>query len=72
MEKQLPNGWEYGLSNEIYETMDGTNYENIGIPPHHEIEYAKRGFYFIDGLRNDLAEGKGDTAVEKALELIKK
>lgn len=29
----LPNGWELGLSNQTYRTMDGTSYEVIGIPP---------------------------------------
>lgn len=31
--KQLPNGWELSLSNEIYETLDGQSFEGCGIPP---------------------------------------
>jgi hypothetical protein len=38
--KTLPNGWKYGLSNEIYESPEGINYENKGIPPDYEIDYS--------------------------------
>ena len=31
--KRLPNGWEVSLSNEIYETADGTCWEMLGVPP---------------------------------------
>lgn len=29
----LPNGWELGLSNQTYRTMDGSLYEGTGLPP---------------------------------------
>lgn len=32
--KQLPNGWEFTLSNEIFTSASGQNLENIGIAPH--------------------------------------
>lgn len=68
LDKQLPNGWSYGLSNEIYESMDGVNYENIGIPAHHHIEYNREsGYKFVSKLQDQ----KKDEAVEKVLELVK-
>lgn len=67
LEKTLPNGWEYGLSNEVYLSTDGDDYESKGIPPHHEIEYDERLFWFIYNFK-DLTNG--DTAIEKVLELI--
>ncbi len=30
---KLPNGWDLGLSNQTYLSMDGTLYEGVGIPP---------------------------------------
>jgi carboxyl-terminal processing protease len=33
LEKQLPNGWSVGLSNEVYVAVDGKLYEGRGIPP---------------------------------------
>lgn len=31
--RTLPNGWLFGLSNEVYADPDGTVYEIVGIPP---------------------------------------
>ncbi|NRA88246.1 MAG: S41 family peptidase [Rhizobiales bacterium] len=33
LDKPLPNGWELGLSNEIYRDVNGINWEGKGIPP---------------------------------------
>ncbi|AKU99167.1 hypothetical protein AKJ09_05831 [Labilithrix luteola] len=33
LERQLPNGWQFGLSNEEYRAADGRVYEAIGVPP---------------------------------------
>ena len=44
--KKLPNGWELGLSNEVYTACDGELYEGRGIPPHIEIPiYNPDNFY---------------------------
>ncbi|WP_420571756.1 S41 family peptidase [Kordia sp.] len=68
LEKQLPNGWSYGLSNEIYENMDGVNYENIGIPADYHIEYNREsGFELVSNLQDQ----EKDEAIEKVLELVK-
>jgi carboxyl-terminal processing protease len=33
LSRTLPNGWELGLSNEVYTLADGQVYEGVGIPP---------------------------------------
>lgn len=33
LNKRLPNGWSFSLSNEIYLAVDGKLYEGLGIPP---------------------------------------
>ncbi len=66
--KKLPNGWEYSLSNEIYESYQGMNYEAVGIPPHHAVRYDKRTYWFYREFY-DNETGK-DQAVERALQLI--
>ncbi|WP_298508492.1 S41 family peptidase [uncultured Kordia sp.] len=68
LDKKLPNGWNYGLSNEIYESIDGVNYENRGIPPHHRIEYNRESGYTMV---SKLQENAKDEAIEKVLELLK-
>ncbi len=35
--RTLPNGWQVGLSNEIYRTMDGEILEGLGVPPDVEL-----------------------------------
>lgn len=35
--RSLPNGWHFTLSNEVYETADGTVYEGHGITPDIEV-----------------------------------
>lgn len=68
LDKQLPNGWEYGLSNEIYESMDGVNYENKGIPAHHHIDYNRESGY---QMVHKMQKNDKDEAVEKVLSLLK-
>lgn len=69
LDKTLPNGWEFGLSNEVYLDMDGNNYEGKGIPPDIEIGYSRDTQEFlqqvIDGLQSE-----GDQAIEKAKALV--
>lgn len=66
LSKRLPNGWEYGLSNEIYENIDGINYEKNGIPADYTLNYSKDPESFYNNL---LAELKiEDKAIEKVIE----
>jgi len=71
LDKKLPNGWEYTLSNEIYEDMQGNDYESIGIPANYPIEYSKDKVTFFTELLEPLEAGKGDEAIELALRLFK-
>ncbi|MBD0777875.1 S41 family peptidase [Maribacter sp. ANRC-HE7] len=70
LDKELPNGWEYELSNEVYQDLKGRNYENIGISADYQIEYSKDKDEFLDQLSNDL-KGKKDSAIELAIQLEK-
>jgi C-terminal processing protease CtpA/Prc len=56
----LPNGWRFGLSNERFLAIDGTNYEGPGIPP----DISTPVF-----TPEELDAGR-DSAIEKALEVI--
>ena len=63
LEKRLPNGWNYGLSNEVYQSLDGNNYENIGVEPHHYIDYPKDEQEFYKKLM------EADKAIEKVIKI---
>jgi len=70
LDRMLPNGWEFGLSSEVYEDLNGNNFEGIGISPDIEIGYERDTQKFLqkvlDGIHSD-----GDEAIEKALALIR-
>lgn len=66
LEKVLPNGWEFTLSNEAYTTPDGVNYEAQGIPPNVSYEYPKDSEAFVKTFL-DLEEKDGDAAIEYIL-----
>ena len=42
LEKSLPNGWRFGLSNEVCFAHDGQVYEEVGIPPDVEVEVSSK------------------------------
>lgn len=67
LSKKLPNGWDYGLSNEIYTSNKGINYEKTGISADFRIEYAKDGQAFYKRILQDVKTG--DQAIETALKL---
>ena len=58
--RRLPNGWRFGLPNEIYRTADGTIFDLVGILPDIEVPV------FADA---DVAAGK-DPAMARALEIL--
>lgn len=70
LDKTLPNGWEFGLSSEVYLDLQGNNYEGKGISPDVEIGYPRNTQDFLRGVINDL-ENEGDKAVEKAIKLAR-
>lgn len=69
LHKKLPNGWTYGLSNMVYESMDGISYEEIGITPDYKLGYPVKSKDFYEYLYEDLKDG--DDAIEKVIELTK-
>tara|TARA_R110001606_G_scaffold314158_1_gene460817 strand:- start:439 stop:1866 length:1428 start_codon:yes stop_codon:yes gene_type:complete len=69
LHKKLPNGWTYGLSNMVYQSMDGISYEEIGITPDYKLDYPAKPKDFYEYLYADLKDG--DDAIEKVIELTK-
>jgi len=70
LDKVLPNGWEFGLSNEVYEDTKGTNYEGIGISADIEMNYIRNKQEFLAKIMDEL-KVNGDEAIEKALVMIR-
>ena len=51
--KNLPNGWEFSLSNEIYTDSNGNGYEIIGVPVNYEMNYPKNRIEFYNSFYKD-------------------
>jgi len=60
LEKVLPNGWDFTLSNEVFYDAEGINYEVIGVPPHESVT----AFSLCD------IEASKDSAIEKAIQML--
>ena len=58
--RNLPNGWHFGLPNEIFRTAQGTTFDGPGIPPDIIVPVFAA---------DDIAAGK-DPAIAKALEIL--
>jgi hypothetical protein len=58
--RKLPNGWSFGLPNEIYLTEDGRAFDGTGVPPDVEVPIFPT---------EDLTNGR-DSALNKAVELL--
>jgi hypothetical protein len=58
--RRLPNGWRFGLPNEVFLTPDGKAFDGPGIPPDIQVPVFAA---------SDLAAGK-DPAMAKAIELL--
>lgn len=52
--KELPNGWTFGLSNEIYKDAFGHLYEGKGIPVNVELNYSRNRSEFYESFYQDL------------------
>ncbi|WP_459210844.1 S41 family peptidase [Aquimarina rhabdastrellae] len=70
LEKTLPNGWAFSISNEIYMDNSGKNYENIGIPPDYRLNYSTDRQTFFRSIVNDLEKDK--MQILKGIETLKK
>jgi hypothetical protein len=55
--RHLPNGWTFGVPNEIYLTADGNAYDLVGVPPDDRVPVFAHG---------DLERGR-DPALEAAM-----
>jgi C-terminal processing protease CtpA/Prc len=58
--RDLPNGWSFGLPNEVFRTAQGTTYDGSGIPPDIAVPV------FSD---DDVA-ARRDPGMAKALEIL--
>jgi len=58
--RELPNGWSFGLPNEVFRTAQGTTFDGRGIPPDVIVPLFTEG---------DIA-ARRDPAMAKALELL--
>ncbi|HXZ42750.1 MAG TPA: S41 family peptidase [Terriglobales bacterium] len=58
--RRLPNGWRFGLPNEVFLTSEGKAFDGPGIPPDIEVPVFAA---------SDLAAGK-DPAMAKAIEVL--
>ncbi|HJQ25398.1 MAG TPA: S41 family peptidase [Blastocatellia bacterium] len=59
--RRLPNGWRFGLPNEVFLSEQGKHFEATGVPPDIRMPVFPKA---------DLEAGR-DTALEKALEILK-
>lgn len=69
LDKKLPNGWEFGLSNQVYQDNEGMSYEAKGIPVHIDLNYPKDEHDFVKKLMKEL-ESEGDKAIKTVLEEV--
>jgi C-terminal processing protease CtpA/Prc len=58
LQKTLPNGWYYSLSNEVYTDNKDICYENIGVPVNYELNYPNDRQTFFRSVANDLEKDK--------------
>jgi len=70
LEKKLPNGWSFSLSNQVYLNSANENFENIGIPPTLKVSYPREANEFRYSILRNL--NKGDAAIDSAISLITK
>ena len=62
LNRSLPNGWRFGLPNEIYFTASGRAFDAVGVPPDVRVP-------FFD--QEDLQSGR-DPPLEKAIDWLTK
>jgi C-terminal processing protease CtpA/Prc len=58
LQKTLPNGWYYSLSNEVYTDNNDICYENIGVPVNYELNYPNDRQTFFRSVVNNLEADK--------------
>jgi len=70
LQKELPNGWHFSLSNEIYSDVKGNVYENIGIPVDYELNYPDDRQIFFRSVADNL-EGDKELILQAIAEINK-
>jgi carboxyl-terminal processing protease len=60
LQKQLPNGWKIGISNEAFVAPDGSMYETVGVAPDVLVPYYPEA----------VKESGVDPLLEKAMDLL--
>ena len=60
LNRRLPNGWRFGLPNELFLTSEGTSFDGPGIPPDE----------WVPVFRTDDLDGGNDPALERAIEIL--
>ena len=68
LEKTLPNGWPFAISNEVYMDNAGNAYEYLGVPSDIQIDYPKDRQDFFRSVVSDL-EGDKSQILEIISEL---
>ena len=58
LDKTLPNGWVFSISNEVYMDNQGNQYENIGVPVDYELNYSRDRQTFFRTVLDDLEVDK--------------
>ena len=58
LEKALPNGWHFAISNEVYMDNSGKGYEYLGVPTDIDIPYPNGRQEFFRSVVNDLEGDK--------------
>ena len=70
LEKTLPNGWSFSISNEIYMDVHGNSYENIGVPVDYKLDYPEDRQTFFRYIAHNLTTDKQQVLeAMKALEV---
>jgi C-terminal processing protease CtpA/Prc len=63
LQKTLPNGWHFSLSNEVYTDNNDKCYENIGVPVNYELNYPNDRQTFFRSVANDLKKDKENVLI---------
>ncbi len=69
LEKTLPNGWTFSISNEVYMDNQGYSYENKGVPVDYNLNYPKDRQTFFRNVANNLKADKQN--ILQAIEVLK-
>ena len=67
LEKRLPNGWFFALSNEVYMDLQNRIFENTGVPVDYSLDYPRARQPFFRSVVRDLEKDKRDilNAIQK-------